>query len=233
MRHQRLTIRLILKPSSLLLRLNKAHYPVSVLGYGQQRIGIWLQGCSIQCKDCVSRDTWAHDGGAVMRVADLLDWCRQKAATGVDGVTFSGGEPFDQPQALAALVDGLDRWRKRARLALDFLCYSGYPLKTLLAKHAALLQKFDAVIPEPYVESLPEGGLWRGSSNQPLMPLSPLGRARYEDCVDAPGDAKSMQIAVEGGRVWMIGIPARGDMTALENLCAARGLRLEQVSWRR
>jgi anaerobic ribonucleoside-triphosphate reductase activating protein len=220
------------KPSSLLLRLNKAHYPVSVLGYGR-RIGIWFQGCSIQCKDCVSRDTWAQDAGASMRVADLLAWCRQKAMEGVDGVTFSGGEPFDQPQALGALIDGLDRWRKRAGLTLDLLCYSGYPLKTLQTKHAALLKKLDAVIPEPYVENLPEGGLWRGSSNQPLLPLSALGRARYGEQVDAPDDAKSMQIAVEDGRIWMIGIPARGDMAALEHLCAVRGLRLEQVSWRR
>jgi anaerobic ribonucleoside-triphosphate reductase activating protein len=221
-----------LKPSALLLRINKAHYPVSVLGYGR-RIGIWFQGCDIRCKGCVSRDTWAHDGGALMRVADLLGWCRQKAAAGVDGVTFSGGEPFDQPQALAALVDGLDRWRKRAGLTLDLLCYSGYPLKTLKARHAALLQKLDAVIPEPYVANLPQGKRWRGSSNQPLAPLSPLGRARYGDHVDVSSDAKSMQIAVEDGRIWMIGIPARGDMAALENLCAARGLRLEQVSWRR
>lgn len=222
----------ILKPSSLLLRLNKAHYPVSVLGYGR-RIGIWFQGCTIQCKDCVSRDTWAQDEGAGIRVKDLLDWCRQKAAAGVDGITFSGGEPFDQPQALNALVDGLDRWRKRAGLSLDLLCYSGYPLKTLTEQHAALLQKLDAVIPEPYVEHLPQGGMWRGSANQPLIALSPLGKARYEHHPETPADAKSMQIAVEDGRIWMIGIPARGDMAALEKLCAARGLRLEQVSWRR
>ena len=39
--------------------------------------------------------------------------------------------------------------------------------------------------------------------------------------------------AVEGGRVWMIGIPGRGDMAAVEALCASRGLTLTEVSWRR
>jgi anaerobic ribonucleoside-triphosphate reductase activating protein len=223
--------------SSPLLRLNKAHYPVTVLGYGR-RVGIWFQGCGIRCKGCVSQDTWAREAGAVMRVADLLDWCRQKAEAGMDGVTFSGGEPFDQPQALAALIDGFDRWRKQARLSLDFLCYSGYPLRTLAEKHAALLRKLDAVIPEPYVEKLPQGAPWRGSANQPLVPLSPLGQARYGhygpygDGVEAADGAKRVQVAVEEGRVWMIGIPARGDMAALERLCAGQGLRLEQVSWR-
>jgi anaerobic ribonucleoside-triphosphate reductase activating protein len=42
-----------------------------------------------------------------------------------------------------------------------------------------------------------------------------------------------MQASVDGKRVWMIGIPARGDMAAVEALCAARGLALTDVSWRR
>ncbi|MDR1934135.1 MAG: radical SAM protein [Candidatus Accumulibacter sp.] len=219
------------------LRLNKAHYPVTVLGYGR-RIGVWFQGCGIHCKACVSQDTWDADGGAAVSVADLLGWCRQKASAGVDGVTLSGGEPFDQPRALGALLDGLARWRQRARLSLDLLCYSGYPLKTLRAHHAALLQKLDALIPEPYVDALPEGGSWRGSANQPLVPLSPLGEQRYGGYGGDAGNAgekgaKTLQIAVEDGRIWMIGIPARGDMAALERLCAERGLRLDQVSWRR
>ncbi|MDR3086689.1 MAG: radical SAM protein [Azoarcus sp.] len=221
------------KPGAAIpLRLNKAHYPVTVLGYGR-RIGLWFQGCGIRCPACVSQDTWEADGGAAVSVAELLDWCRQKAeenVDGVDGVTLSGGEPFDQPRALGALLDGIARWRKRAGLTLDVLCYSGYPLKTLQAKHGALLQKLDALIPEPYVDSLPEGGLWWGSANQSLMPLSPLGKQRYGAPVD---NAKTLQIAVEDGRIWMIGIPARGDMAALEHLCAGRGLRLDQVSWRR
>ena len=106
-------------------------------------------------------------------------------------------------------------------------------------KHAKLLALLDAVIPEPYVDHLPQGRVWRGSSNQPLVPLSERGRARYADHVDAASDVaseaggKRMQAAVEGGRVWMIGIPGRGDMAQVEALCASRGLTLSKVSWRR
>jgi len=91
------------------------------------------------------------------------------------------------------------------------------------------------VIPEPYVDHLPQGNVWRGSSNQPLVPLSERGRARYADYVGAANDAagKRMQAAIEGGRVWMIGIPGRGDMAQVEALCASRGLALSKVSWRR
>jgi anaerobic ribonucleoside-triphosphate reductase activating protein len=213
--------------------LNKAHFPVTVLGPGR-RIGLWLQGCTIRCRGCVSRDTWPADPARAMPVAALLAWCRKVAAEGFDGVTISGGEPFDQPKPLAALLDGLAAWRTAAGLDFDILCYSGYPLKTLEKKHAKLLAKLDALIPEPYADGRPLGGLWRGSDNQTLVPLSPRGGARYADSLAAPQaeDAKRMQVSLQDGRLWFIGIPHRGDMAALEELCRARGLELGQVSWR-
>ena len=221
-------------PAPATLELNKAHWPVTVLGPGR-RIGLWVQGCSIHCPGCVSQDTWPREPAKAIAVQDLVAWCRRTAGDALDGVTISGGEPFEQPEALAALLRALDAWRRRARLDFDLLCYSGYPLRALERDHAPILALLDAVIPEPYVDRLPLTRVWRGSSNQPLVPLSARGRARYAAFVDAPADAagKKMQVSVEGGRVWMIGIPERGDMARVEALCASRGLTLEKVSWRR
>ncbi|MBZ0104342.1 MAG: radical SAM protein [Sulfuricella denitrificans] len=219
---------------SILIQINKAHYPVTVLGPGK-RIGIWLQGCGIGCKGCVSTDTWAPDPRRAMTVTDLLAWCKRTAGNELDGITLSGGEPFDQPGPLRALLKGLHGWRKQGGVDFDILCYSGYPLKTLQQKHSALLALLDAIIPEPYAEGLPLGKLWRGSSNQSLVPLSPRGSVRFAPFMEesAAGHGKQMQVAVEGGRIWMIGIPERGDMARLEALCLSRGLSLDQVSWRR
>lgn len=213
--------------------VNKAHFPVTVLGPGR-RIGLWLQGCTIRCKGCVSRDTWPADPARAMAVPALLAWCRRVAAAGFDGVTISGGEPFDQPKALQALLLGLRRWRAETGGNWDILCYSGHPLKTLQKKHAPLLALLDAVIPEPYIDGRPLGGLWRGSDNQPLAALSPLGEDRYRAALDAPAadPDKRMQVALEGGRLWFIGIPHRGDMAALETLCRDRGLNMKDASWR-
>jgi anaerobic ribonucleoside-triphosphate reductase activating protein len=242
------------------IAINKAHFPVTVLGPGR-RIGIWVQGCRIRCKGCVSQDTWDADPGRLTTVARLLTWCRETvAARGgtFDGVTISGGEPFDQPDALKALLAALEQWRSSSRLDFDVLCYSGYPLGHLRRKHAALLARLDAVIPEPFVESQPLEKLWRGSANQSLVPLSARGHERYSPFVDAPADTFGKRIQAGGGdgpratgsdaggtgetatdaarardrRIWFIGIPARGDMAALETLCAERGVQLAQVSWR-
>ncbi|MEY2633642.1 MAG: hypothetical protein RIR00_2296 [Pseudomonadota bacterium] len=214
------------------LFLNKAHYPVTVLGPGR-RIGIWFQGCSIHCPDCISRDTWAFERGQRMPVAALLAWCRQVGQPGFDGITLSGGEPFDQPKALLALLRGLQQWRQAAQLDFDLLCYSGYPLAHLQQKHAPLLRLLDALIPEPYVDAQPMNWLWRGSDNQPLVPLSPRGEARYAAFLAAPADqfGQRLQVSVQGQRVWYIGLPQRGDMARLEAECRERGLQFAATSW--
>lgn len=215
------------------ISINRAHFPVSVLGPGK-RLGIWLQGCSIGCKGCVSQDTWQRDPGRDMTVAQLLGWCRKTATQDFDGVTISGGEPFDQPAALAALLDGLIHWRTGSKLDFDILCYSGYPMATLQNKHAKLLARLDALIPEPYIDAKPLAHVWRGSANQSLQLLSERGISRYTRYLNTLADDsnKHIQTMLDGERVWYVGIPARGDMAAMESSCKERGVELSQVSWR-
>lgn len=49
----------------MMLYLSRIHFPVTTLGPGN-RIGIWFQGCSIQCQGCVSVDTWGTGKGGVL-----------------------------------------------------------------------------------------------------------------------------------------------------------------------
>lgn len=213
------------------IRVSKAHFPVTVLGPGR-RIGIWLQGCSIGCRGCLSMDTWDPAGGAETTIDELLDWCRAVSSKGsFNGVTISGGEPFEQAEALGYLLRALVSWRDEAGLDFDILCYSGLPLKRLGREHAPLLNLIDLLCPEPYVEKLSTPVTWRGSSNQPLVAVSERGR-RIAAVAASAAPAKRFQVDVSSGRVWFIGIPHRDDMARLEQLAAARGLELTGVSWR-
>ena len=113
------------------INLNRLHFPVSTLGYGQ-RIAIWMQGCSLHCPGCISQDTWAHGQGQVpfsKLNTNLERWLPQ-----ADGLTVSGGEPFEQPQALERL---LCWWRLQH--AGDILVFSGYSWEHLSSQHAGLL----------------------------------------------------------------------------------------------
>lgn len=214
------------------IRLNKAHFPVTALGPGR-RIGLWLQGCSIGCPGCVSRDTWAADAGYEIEIADLLKWCRRVAADGFDGVTISGGEPFEQPDALALLLDELLTWRAELTRAFDILCYSGIPIRRLRAQYPNVLCRVDALIPEPYVEGRPRGGPWSGSDNQPVVLLTPLAQERYAAALAEGGAvAARFQISVTESQVWLIGIPDRGELEAVREACGRGGIMLRDVSWR-
>ena len=223
------------------MRINKAHFPVTTLGYGR-RLGLWVQGCSIGCKGCVSRDTWDADGGWEVDAAQVIAWCEGRrggpraCVNGIDGITISGGEPFEQPEALTELLEALDSWRQRCASPFDILCYSGLPLRRLKRRHAYILGLLDALIPEPYVDrrdaAASPRSLWRGSSNQPLVPLTALGRERYGDDSAATENAPRIQVSIEHGALWFIGIPRPGDMERLEDRARARGVVMEDVSWR-
>src|SRR3546814_1954964 len=112
------------------IAVSRRHFPLTALGPGR-RIGLWLHGCSIRCPGCISVDTWAHDAGHVP-LSDVTE--RIAALAGeADGLTVSGGEPFDQTDALAAI---LAAWRELPdRSVLLFTGHEISDIQTWLSDH--------------------------------------------------------------------------------------------------
>jgi anaerobic ribonucleoside-triphosphate reductase activating protein len=176
----------------------------------------------------LSRDTWSTTGGQNWEIIGLLETVSALLPLGCDGITISGGEPFEQSVALNVLLPAM---RELIGPDRDLLCYSGFPYALLRKRHANLLEYLDALIPEPFRETASPGKRWRGSSNQPLVALSALGEARYAKSADDSA-SKCIQVAVDQAGVWFIGIPQAGDLTRFENILAGKGIRLGSVSWR-
>jgi anaerobic ribonucleoside-triphosphate reductase activating protein len=143
-------------------------------------------------------------------------------AHAADGVTISGGEPFEQPEALGDLLHGLSAMLKPG---IDVLVYSGLPFASLtpwLSKWQGLV---DAVISEPFDATVPQTRPLMGSDNQKLFLLTDLGRQRFAE-FQRPRDRQDDQLDVmvdEDGTAWMAGIPRRGDLERLQALLAAQG----------
>jgi len=209
------------------VRLSRTHHPVTSLGHGT-RAGVWVQGCTIGCAGCISQDTWPSTPDSAVPVETVLAWLAGLAGP-LDGLTVSGGEPFQQPEALAALLGGA---RAYFGPGFDLLVYSGYSESKLRrdAARRAALALCDAVVAGPYVERLNVGQRWQGSSNQRLIPLTALGRKRYGDVAEDPGRPR-LQVGVERERIWAVGIPRRGDMARLETRLRSAGITLGEVSW--
>lgn len=211
------------------IRINRMHHPLTVLGHGV-RAGIWLQGCTIGCAGCASRDTWDPAAGEAVEPAAIVRWLDSLSGP-LDGITVSGGEPFQQPLALAALLARLDEWRRGRDRPADLLVFSGYSYARLSARSdcADALSRCDAVVAGPYVERRNRGTELRGSDNQEIVTRTPLGAERYGGSAAAPSPA--MQLSLAADAVRLIGIPRRGDLDRLRAGLAARGITAEAVTW--
>ena len=209
--------------------ISRLHWPVTALGPGH-RIGLWFQGCSIGCKGCCSHDTWVATADHTIALSDVLDWVRTQSLDDVDGFSISGGEPFDQPDALLGLLLALRNLPARGDAKLrDILIYSGHPWHRLQRLHRSIVMLADAVISEPFVHSLPGEGLL-GSANQRLHFISELGRARYGDQA-TNAESPAMQVHFDGRQLWMIGIPRHGDLDRLQSRLSKVGVTMNKVSW--
>jgi anaerobic ribonucleoside-triphosphate reductase activating protein len=172
-------------------------------------------------------DTWDPERGetSVQNVVERIETWRSK----VDGVTISGGEPFDQPEALEALLREVRRvWRA------DVLVFTGYTWESL-PEFARSGELIDALLTDPYQAGASQRLALRGSDNQRLHLLTPLGQERFgsfdrervvaDDTLDVGFD--------EEGTAWMAGIPRRDDLPKLLSLLRGQGHQASGVHDRR
>lgn len=134
------------------------------------RFVVWLQGCTLGCPGCFNPGTHDAAGGREITVEELT---AQIATTrDIEGISLSGGEPLQQAEGAAALLDAA-----RA-LGLSTLAFSGYALDEIraLPHGIAVLDRLDVLIDGRYVagERLATG--LRGSANQRIHLLT----SRYE-----------------------------------------------------
>jgi anaerobic ribonucleoside-triphosphate reductase activating protein len=143
------------------------------------RFTVFTQGCPHKCPGCHNPQTHDASGGYDVDAETLL--ARFALNPVLSGVTFSGGEPFEQPEALAELAARVHA------LGGTVVVYTGYTidrLHTLAAQNRAvdaLLEEADILVDGPYVESLREiDSGYKGSSNQRVLDRDTIRNMRRE-----------------------------------------------------
>ena len=132
------------------------------------RYVVFTQGCPHKCEGCQNPETHDFAGGRAVDTNELYAQCVDDPLH--DGVTFSGGEPFCQAEALYELGTKL---KKRG---LDIMCYSGWTYEELLKKAETeefvgkLLSITDILVDGRFVSEKRSLSLkFRGSENQRLI----------------------------------------------------------------
>lgn len=90
------------------------------------RYVVFTQGCPHRCEGCQNPETHDFSGGKTVDTDELYTRCVDDPLH--DGVTFSGGEPFCQAEALYELG------AKLKKHGLHLMCYSGWTFEELLKK---------------------------------------------------------------------------------------------------
>ena len=128
------------------------------------RYTIFTQGCPHHCKGCHNPQTWSFDGGKVVEVESLLGALDENPL--LSGVTFSGGEPFMQPQPLIEIA------KAAKKKGLNVLSYTGFLYEDLLKdkEKFELLKELDYLIDGPFILEQRDLELrFAGSRNQRMI----------------------------------------------------------------
>ena len=133
------------------------------------RYVIFFQGCPHRCPGCHNPGSHDPDGGELRSVDELLDEIRVNPL--LSGVTFSGGEPFEQADVAAEIA------RRVRALGLNIWTYTGYLYEDLMASSdpavQALLAYTDVLVDGPFIEERKSLLLhFRGSDNQRIIDLN-------------------------------------------------------------
>ena len=172
------------------------------------RSALWVQGCTIRCPGCFNPHLWGARGGRMTAperiAADIpLD---------VEGLTLLGGEPFEQPGALAELARLV---RARGQTVMTFTGYELDELRSAASPAVAdLLNHTDLLVDGRFeVKRLDTARPWVGSTNQRFHALTD----RYAELVDrlaALPDRLEIRVAPDG----RVDVNGWSDTASLETL---------------
>ena len=204
----------------VVLNVGKIVRQSKVIGPGK-RFVIWLQGCSLRCRGCINQEFWSKEPNQLIPVSDLFNIIFN--TPDIEGVTYTGGEPFEQAEGLYHLSILLkDR-------GLSIMSYSGYTYEELSNSNdrfkKLLFSCLDILIDGRYECENAAPLLWRGSSNQKAYFLSPLYKD-YEKLADEYKLQMAFSLEPETNRVSIEGNFSHEILEEIKNRMKLYGINL-------
>lgn len=160
------------------------------------RAVVWVQGCLRECPGCFNPASWEFKVNQLIPVEELAAKILSNPRN--QGVTFSGGEPFWQAPALAALA------RLVKAQGLNVMSFTGFTLAQLRSRQAPpgaqeLLDELDILVDGPYLQekAIHSPDSLVSSSNQQVHIFNPA----LENCQSWASDQVEIHILKDGTRI--------------------------------
>lgn len=177
--------------------------PIHTLGPGE-RIGLWIQGCSKNCRGCISKELQIFDESKNIPIDILVSLIKKEAdRSKCRRITISGGDPFEQPEELYELLVGI---RKRFK---DILVYTGYTMSEI--KASEIMYKcfllIDVLVDGRYIEEKNTGkSRIYGSDNQKIFIQK---EELVKDYQEFEKGERTLETFIHENRVITVGIQKR------------------------
>lgn len=131
------------------------------------RLVIFTQGCPRHCKGCHNPDLIPTGGGQEMTPEELIGMIKNNITPLTAGITFSGGDPLMQAEALDVVLSLV----RRELPQLNIWVYTGYLYEEV--KDLPALEHAHVLVDGPYQEDKRDLALpFRGSTNQRIIELN-------------------------------------------------------------
>ncbi|CAB1254256.1 anaerobic ribonucleoside-triphosphate reductase activating protein [Clostridium sp. MT-14] len=148
------------------IRLAGIVYESLVNGPGMRRV-FFAQGCRHNCRGCFNPSTHDFNGGELRDTDELIEQIKGNPL--ITGITFSGGDPFEQAEEFSYMAD------KIKALGLNIWCYTGYTFEYILYNTQneywqSLINDIDVLVDGKFEENKKDCRLkFKGSSNQRII----------------------------------------------------------------
>lgn len=148
------------------IRISDLLYDSIVDGPGLRAV-LFVQGCSHHCPGCHNVKTWDPNKGLEKNVDELIESILSGLKQhGISGFTFSGGEPFEQPQACTLIAKALKEEK------MNLWAYSGYTLEEIMEdpNKVEFLKELDVLVDSKFILEKKSLALrFKGSANQRII----------------------------------------------------------------
>ena len=134
------------------------------------RYVLYAQGCPHLCRGCHNPSTHCYEGGELLDIESIVNDIKKRPM--LDGVTFSGGECFEQAEEFAIIA------KEIKALGLNVWVYTGYTLEEIMQHKNErrgwnnLVKYIDVLVDGKYQEDNRDLALcFRGSRNQRIIDM--------------------------------------------------------------
>lgn len=177
--------------------MNIHAFKISRVNGPGKRFTLWTQGCSKGCVDCFNPETWSNKNNIVLSTHEIFELIKEEE---IDGVTITGGDPFEQEEELLDLLILISN----LSLSKGVIVFTGFTYDEI--RENKIREKccdyIDVLIDGRYEKENRVSDCFKGSSNQNIIYFS--SKVKEEELIMD----QEVEVSLSDGIISVTGFPS-------------------------